>query len=53
MPTLTFVATANAACYLGAEPVFVDSDPADWNVDAHLVAADLYERAGRVVGRPP
>ncbi len=47
VPTLTFVATANAACYVGAEPVFVDSDPADWNVDAHLVAADLYERARR------
>lgn len=51
VPTLTFVATANAARYLGAEPVFVDSDPADWNVDANLLAADLYERAR--LGRRP
>jgi dTDP-4-amino-4,6-dideoxygalactose transaminase len=51
VPTLTFVATANAACYVGAEPVFVDSDPADWNVDANLVAADLYARARQ--GRKP
>jgi dTDP-4-amino-4,6-dideoxygalactose transaminase len=51
VPTLTFVATANAACYVGAEPVFVDSDPAHWNVDANLVAADLYERARQ--GRRP
>jgi dTDP-4-amino-4,6-dideoxygalactose transaminase len=51
VPTLTFVATANAACYVGAEPVFVDSDPADWNVDANLLAADLYERAR--LGRRP
>jgi dTDP-4-amino-4,6-dideoxygalactose transaminase len=51
VPTLTFVATANAACYVGAEPVFVDSDPAHWNVDANLLAADLYERARR--GRRP
>jgi dTDP-4-amino-4,6-dideoxygalactose transaminase len=51
VPTLTFVATANAACYVGAEPVFVDSDPAHWNVDAHLVATDLYERARQ--GRRP
>jgi dTDP-4-amino-4,6-dideoxygalactose transaminase len=51
VPSLTFVATANAACYLGAEPVFVDSDPADWNVDARLLADDLYERAR--LGRRP
>ena len=41
VPTLTFVATANAALYIGAEPVFVDSDPTSWNVDARLVAAEL------------
>jgi dTDP-4-amino-4,6-dideoxygalactose transaminase len=51
VPTLTFVATANAACYVGAEPVFVDSDRADWNMDTNLVAADLYERAR--LGRRP
>jgi dTDP-4-amino-4,6-dideoxygalactose transaminase len=51
VPTLTFVATANAVCYVGAEPVFVDSDPADWNVDANLLAADLYQRARQ--GRRP
>jgi dTDP-4-amino-4,6-dideoxygalactose transaminase len=44
MPTLTFVATANAARYLGAEPVFVDSNETSWNVDANLVASELYER---------
>ncbi|MCI0559662.1 MAG: aminotransferase class I/II-fold pyridoxal phosphate-dependent enzyme, partial [Nitrososphaera sp.] len=27
VPTLTFVATANAVTYCGARPVFVDSDP--------------------------
>jgi dTDP-4-amino-4,6-dideoxygalactose transaminase len=51
VPTLTFVATANAALYIGAEPVFVDSDPTSWNVDARLVAAELYDRARR--GRKP
>jgi dTDP-4-amino-4,6-dideoxygalactose transaminase len=51
VPTLTFVATANAAVYLGAEPVFVDSDPTSWNVDAHLVASELYDRAR--LGRKP
>ena len=51
VPTLTFVATANAALYIGAEPVFVDSDPTSWNVDARLVASELYDRARR--GRKP
>jgi perosamine synthetase len=33
VPTLTFVATANAVRYTGARPVFVDSDPATWTID--------------------
>jgi dTDP-4-amino-4,6-dideoxygalactose transaminase len=51
VPTLTFVATANAARYIGAEPVFVDSDPASWNVDAGLLTEALWERARR--GKKP
>ncbi len=33
VPTLSFVATANAVCYTGAKPVFVDSEPQNWNMD--------------------
>ena len=51
VPTLTFVATANAVRYLGAQPVFIDSEWASWNVDAELLAAELYARARR--GRRP
>ena len=51
VPTLTFVATANATRYVGAEPVFVDSDPASWNVDVGLLAEAMRERARR--GRRP
>jgi dTDP-4-amino-4,6-dideoxygalactose transaminase len=43
LPTLTFVATANAVMYTGAEPVFVDCDPATGNVDPAL-AADVLNR---------
>jgi pyridoxal phosphate-dependent aminotransferase EpsN len=45
VPTLTFVASANAVTYVGARPVFVDSDEASWNLDPVLVAEELDERA--------
>lgn len=35
--TMTFVATANAIAYVGAEPVFVDSDAASGNLDTVLL----------------
>ena len=44
VPTLTFIATANAVRYLGAEPVFVDSSSASWNVDVELLASHLCEQ---------
>jgi dTDP-4-amino-4,6-dideoxygalactose transaminase len=39
--TLTFSATANAIRYVGAEPVFVDSDETTWNMDPELLAEAL------------
>jgi len=45
VPTLTFAATANAVVYLGARPVFIDSDPATWNIDPALLGDELEERA--------
>lgn len=47
VPTLTFVATANAVRYCGAHPVFVDSDNATWCVDPALVLDELDRRAAR------
>jgi pyridoxal phosphate-dependent aminotransferase EpsN len=47
VPTLTFVATANAVVYQGAEPVFVDCDPETWTVDPALVAQELADCARR------
>ncbi|TDC47711.1 aminotransferase class I/II-fold pyridoxal phosphate-dependent enzyme [Micromonospora sp. KC207] len=51
VPTLTFVATANAVTYTGAEPVFVDCDPATGNVDVELLPdlLDDLQRRGRRV----
>ena len=43
--TLTFAATANAVRYVGAVPVFVDSEPASWNMDPDLLASELEDAA--------
>jgi pyridoxal phosphate-dependent aminotransferase EpsN len=45
LPSLTFVASANAVTYVGARPVFVDSDLATWNLDPALVEEELAARA--------
>ncbi len=39
--TLTFAASANAIRYVGATPIFVDSDRATWNMDPDLLEALL------------
>ena len=37
LPTMTFAASANAIKYTGAEPVFVDSQISDGNIDPVLL----------------
>lgn len=49
--SFTFAATANAVNYVGARPVFVDSEAASWNIDPDLVAEELDRRAA--AGRLP
>lgn len=51
LPTLTFAATANAVLYTGAEPVFVDSQASDGNVNPDLLieAVDVLRAEGRDV----
>ncbi|ULP70398.1 Putative pyridoxal phosphate-dependent aminotransferase EpsN [Nodularia sphaerocarpa UHCC 0038] len=43
--TLTFVATANPIIYLGAKPVFIDSDRTSWNMNPELLQLALENRA--------
>ena len=43
--TLTFAASANAIVHVGANPVFIDSEAASWNLDPELLAAELARRA--------
>lgn len=45
VPTMTFAATAFAVSYVGAKPIFIDSESQSWNVDAELLEAFLSDRA--------
>jgi dTDP-4-amino-4,6-dideoxygalactose transaminase len=49
--TLTFVASVNPIVYLGATPVFIDSERSSWNMDPALLEEALDARARR--GRLP
>lgn len=49
MPTLTYIATANAVTYCGAKPVFVDSEPDTWNMDPNQLEAKITERTKAIM----
>jgi dTDP-4-amino-4,6-dideoxygalactose transaminase len=49
--TLTFSASVNPIVYLGARPVFVDSERNSWNMDPSLLAVEMEKRAS--TGRLP
>lgn len=46
-PTLTFCASANPIVYQGAAPIFIDADPANWNIDPQLLHDELRDAARR------
>jgi dTDP-4-amino-4,6-dideoxygalactose transaminase len=49
LPSLSFIATANVARYVGALPVFADVDPTTGNVTAKTVEAVLSARTRAVI----
>jgi len=55
VPALTFIATANAVSYCGAQPVFLDSEDVSWGLDAGKMADFLSRECaikdGQVVNR--
>jgi len=50
VPAFTFIASANAATYTGADVWLVDSERATWNLDAQRLHAEVTARAA--AGRP-
>ncbi|MBI2143120.1 DegT/DnrJ/EryC1/StrS aminotransferase family protein, partial [Candidatus Woesearchaeota archaeon] len=49
VPDLTFVATANAVKYLGAKPVFVDSEIETWNIDTGKIASAITKKTKAII----
>ena len=49
LPTLTYIASANAVTYTGATPVFVDSLPATWQMDPEDVARKITPRTKAIM----
>lgn len=49
VPSLTYVATANAVRYVGAEPVFVDVDPDTWCLDPAALEASITRRTRGII----
>ncbi len=47
--SFTFIATAEAILYVGAVPVFVDIDPATFNIDPAHIAAAITERTRAIM----
>ena len=52
VPTLTYIASANAVKYCGATPVFVDSDRYTWNMDANAFEAAITNKTRAVIVVP-
>jgi len=57
VPTLTFIATANAVSYTGARPVFVDSESETWNIDPSKIEEAVTSHTKAIIpvhlyGRP-
>ena len=45
----SFIATAEAICYAGAVPVFVDIDPGTFNIDPALIEAAITPRTKAII----
>lgn len=49
IPSMTFVATANAVSYTGATPVFIDSELETWNLDPEKIKEKINPRTRAII----
>lgn len=50
--SFTFSASANPVKYVGATPVFVDSEPETWNMDPNLLDSAIADRIAKTGKKP-
>jgi perosamine synthetase len=48
-PTLTYIASVNAIEYVGASPVFVDSDDGTWNIDPNKIVEKITSKTKAIM----
>ncbi|GIP55060.1 DegT/DnrJ/EryC1/StrS family aminotransferase [Paenibacillus vini] len=49
IPSLTFIATANAVSYCGAKPVFIDCEADTWNINPALIEQKITPRTKGII----
>jgi perosamine synthetase len=49
VPTFTYVASVNAIAYVGATPVFVDSDPFTWQIDCRDIERKITSKTKAIL----
>lgn len=49
VPSMTYIATANAVRYCGGEPIFVDVDPNTWCITAQTIAEAITPRTRGII----
>lgn len=49
VPSMSFIATANAVSYTGAKPIFVDSDLESWNIDPYQIESMITEKTKAII----
>lgn len=49
IPSMTFVATANAVSYTGATPVFIDSEMETWNLDPEKIKEKINSKTRAII----
>lgn len=50
--SITFAASANPVKYVGATPIFIDSEPETWNMDPELLEAAIKDRIDKTSKKP-
>jgi len=49
VPSMTFVATANAVTYTGAKPIFADSNVESWNIDPSKIEELITQKTKAII----